>query len=65
MEQTHTETHSQNKYVNLESTLMLARISHMVMDYLGGIGPLSVNVELTKVIDQWSHTGRKVNHPVH
>ena len=38
---------------------------HMVMDYLGGIVSLSVSVELTKVIDQWSHTGRKVNNPVH
>ena len=35
------------------------------MDYLGGIVSLSVSVELTKVIDQWSYAGRKVNHPVH
>ena len=39
--------------------------THMVMDYLGGIVSLSVCVELTKVIHQWPHTGRKVNHPVH
>ena len=51
LEKTHTETHAQNKYVNLESALILARISHMVMDYLGGIVSLSVSVELTKVID--------------
>ena len=39
--------------------------THMVMDNLNGIVSLSVCVELTKVIDQRSHTGREVNHPVH
>lgn len=39
--------------------------SHMVMDYLLSIVLLCVTCELAKVIDQWSHAGRKVNYTVH
>ena len=45
--------------------LHLYTYTHMVMDYLVCVVSLSVSVELTKVIHQWPHAGRNVNHSVH
>ena len=53
------ENHPCLKLVNVH------KHTHMVMDYLGCVVSLSVSVELTKVIHQWPHAGRKVNHSVH
>ena len=38
--------------------------AYMVMDYLSDVIIFCVFLELSKVVDKWSHTGREVKHTI-
>ena len=42
-----------------------SKLSYMIADDLMGIVIFNISVELSKVIHQWSHTGRDVQYSIY
>ena len=49
----------------LHTDMQWFQYSHVVLDNLFSIVSLCVRVEMAKVIHQWAHAGREVDHTVH
>ena len=49
----------------LVRSVALSQQSHMIMDNLFDVITLSPLLQLSKIIYQWSHTGREVQHTIY
>ena len=56
---------AQNSTLSVISNVFHMHVSHMILDNLSDVVILGSLLQLPKVIDQWSHAGRKVENTVH